>query len=290
MKLQFILARKYHLLWPIIMLTLVPPIDGLEPDSDSPGWLASGAIQYQSEVRRIPRPLALHWLVIDLADEDYELAVAVGADPDGAGPVEAQLTPPSQLAATADFVVAVNTNPWIMVPCPGTDTKAGYVVGGCCDISGWVREEARTHSPVDKSHWSFWIDARRLAQLGPIAQDCPARCSVAGFGGLLDDGRVLPRPSDVRHPRTALGLDPSGRWLTLLVVDGRQPGYSEGVSLHELAQMMRGAGCWRALNLDGGGSSVMLAADGSQGYQMLNRPSDRQGPRPIPVMLGIRHR
>ena len=100
----------------------------------------------------------------------------------------------------------------------------------------------------------------------------------------------MPEASDVRHPRTALGLDRTGRWLTLLVVDGRQQGYSEGVSLRELAEIMLAEGCWQALNLDGGGSSIMLMAEAPNSFKVLNRPSDPGGPRPIPVMLGVRRR
>jgi len=248
------------------------------------------AIRYRSETRTVPRPLVLHWLTIDLSHSAYELAVAVGEDPDGDGPIEAVLTRPQQLASRQRLLVAVNTNPWRMLPSPDTGEKAGYVVGGCCDISGWVNQAGTTRSPVDAAHWSFWIGDKGHAHLDEIGQPAPASCSVAGFGGLLREGHLLPTASDVRHPRTALGLDRSARWLTLLVIDGRQPGYSEGVSLRELAEIMLAEGCWQALNLDGGGSSVMLAATESDGFQVLNRPSDPRGPRPIPVMLGVRRR
>jgi exopolysaccharide biosynthesis protein len=74
------------------------------------------------------------------------------------------------------------------------------------------------------------------------------------------------------------------------VVDGRQPGYSEGVSLQELAELMQLFGCWDALNLDGGGSTIMLLGEDPDQLQIMNRPSDKNGPRPVPVMLGIRRK
>ena len=40
------------------------------------------------------------------------------------------------------------------------------------------------------------------------------------------------------EPRTAVGLDRSGRRLIIVIVDGRQPGYSQGATLAELAQIL----------------------------------------------------
>jgi hypothetical protein len=75
------------------------------------------------------------------------------------------------------------------------------------------------------------------------------------------------RRSDLRHPRTAIGFN--ARHLFVVVVDGRLPWISLGMTLPELAELMRQLGCTDALNLDGGGSSTFwLAGD------VLNFPSD----------------
>ena len=103
-------------------------------------------------------------------------------------------------------------------------------------------------------------------------------------------GEILPGEGGDLHPRSALGLDPTGRWLTWLVVDGRQKGDSEGVSERELAGLMQEVGCREAFNLDGGGSSILLLGRPDERLEILNRPSDTLGPRPVPVMLGIRRR
>jgi Phosphodiester glycosidase len=55
----------------------------------------------------------------------------------------------------------------------------------------------------------------------------------------------------------------------MVVVDGRAPGYSVGVTLTQLARFMRNEGAVRALNLDGGGSAEMWVRG-----KVLNRPSD----------------
>lgn len=81
----------------------------------------------------------------------------------------------------------------------------------------------------------------------------------------------------VRHPRTAVGLAHDGRELLLVVVDGRQKPYSDGMTLRELAELFRSLGASQALNLDGGGSSTFVLADPAAPYglRIMNRPSDK---------------
>ncbi len=78
-----------------------------------------------------------------------------------------------------------------------------------------------------------------------------------------------------RAPRTAIGWQSDGTIL-LVVVDGRQPQWSIGMTLAELAELMRDFGCQEALNLDGGGSTTMVVRD-----RVVNRPSDATGERPV---------
>lgn len=59
------------------------------------------------------------------------------------------------------------------------------------------------------------------------------------------------------QPRTAVGVIDANHFV-FVVVDGRSPGYSAGVTLPELADIMLGLGAQTAYNLDGGGSSTMV--------------------------------
>jgi len=92
-----------------------------------------------------------------------------------------------------------------------------------------------------------------------------------------------------RHPRTAVGIARDGRRLLLVVVDGRQKGYSDGMTLRELANLMRSLGARDAINLDGGGSSTLVYADpdSSGMLRIANRPSDLTGERPVGNALAI---
>jgi len=107
---------------------------------------------------------------------------------------------------------------------------------------------------------------------------------IGGFPELLHEGErvgdleVGSRASfaEGRHPRTAVGVDESRKRLWIIVVDGRQEGYSAGMSLPELTELFEALGTDEALNLDGGGSSVMVV-----GGQPRSRPSDATGERAV---------
>ncbi len=83
---------------------------------------------------------------------------------------------------------------------------------------------------------------------------------------------------DVCHPRTAVGICEDGTVL-ILVVDGRIPDYSNGATLVDLALTLKAFGAKDSINLDGGGSSIMLIRpDGETDFQRQNRPADLQRP------------
>jgi exopolysaccharide biosynthesis protein len=94
--------------------------------------------------------------------------------------------------------------------------------------------------------------------------------NTLSFGpSLLNDGEVAEGIEDVEvdtnfgnhsiqgeQPRTAVGIINENH-LVFVVVDGRSPGYSAGVTMTGLAEIMQGLGATTAYNIDGGGSSTM---------------------------------
>ena len=76
---------------------------------------------------------------------------------------------------------------------------------------------------------------------------------------LLENGQPLTQFNSTltrANPRTAVGYFEPGHYC-FVVVDGRQPGYSNGYTLQELSQLFYNLGCTVAFNLDGGQSSEM---------------------------------
>ena len=85
-------------------------------------------------------------------------------------------------------------------------------------------------------------------------------------GGLQGDGADP-------NPRSLLGLSKDGRYLYVVAIDGRQPGYSVGTTSVESADIMLKLGAYTALNLDGGGSTSLVKDNGQGGAQVVNHPS-----------------
>ncbi|WP_415840195.1 phosphodiester glycosidase family protein, partial [Nocardiopsis gilva] len=84
--------------------------------------------------------------------------------------------------------------------------------------------------------------------------------AVGGRHVLLRDGRVTAPDDASRHPRTAIGFSADGRRMYLMTADGRTA-RTPGATLREMARRMLRAGAADALELDGGGSSTLLARE-----------------------------
>ncbi|MEU7788025.1 phosphodiester glycosidase family protein [Amycolatopsis sp. NPDC049159] len=165
---------------------------------------------------------------------------------------------------------------------PGGDVPAaGHTVQGTGAAATWLTAHARPGTRLR-------VDTRIFADGHPVH---PAGV-VNGGPWLVRNGRVsvnaaadgIVHPGDPsfvygwgvkRNPRTMVGLDRRGR-LLIVTADGRQPGYSEGLSLVEGAELLKRLGAVEAINLDGGGSTAM-AIDG----KLVSSPSDATGERPV---------
>jgi len=117
--------------------------------------------------------------------------------------------------------------------------------------------------------------------------------AVGGNKMLVENGQPVD-PSDwdpiggalEQHPRTSAGISADGAKLIIIVVDGRDLGFSEGVTLPEMAGYLIEFGAYTGVNHDGGGSSTLVF----EGRNIINYPSDGplpEGERVVANHLGI---
>lgn len=126
-------------------------------------------------------------------------------------------------------------------------------------------------------------------QLSPAFNKWKMQTAVAGGPVLVQNGQVEisnnaeqkfnGKAINDKHPRTLMGYTKDNK-LIVMVVEGRNPGVADGVTLTQAAQLLKDLGCVEALNLDGGGSSCMLI----NGKETI-RPSDKAVQRPVPAVF-----
>jgi hypothetical protein len=138
---------------------------------------------------------------------------------------------------------------------------------------------ARRRTPGDTVQWSARVVVPARDGRGTIV----AGQALGGFPELLRNGQpVLDRQQinapfgEQRHPRTAIGWTADRARFYMVVVDGRQEPYSDGMSLTEMVWLFQRLGVTDALNLDGGGSTTLVVRG-----RLVNRPSDDDGERDV---------
>nr|WP_086868767.1 phosphodiester glycosidase family protein [Streptomyces viridochromogenes] len=123
-------------------------------------------------------------------------------------------------------------------------------------------------------------------RLVAAASRVPYRFALGGYP-VLSGGRPLPGLDDrTSAVRTAVGVADGGRRVLLLALDGA-PAYRTGLTVAEVAAIMRGLGAVHAFSLDGGGSSTLVArAPGAPAVSVRNHPSDG-AERPVANGIGV---
>ena len=240
-------------------------------------------ITYTRRVTRSPRPLVIHIVQVDLKAEGIRLLVTPG-DPKADLPLKARTT--SQFVREFGVQIAINGDGftpwsgrgfWDEYPRPG-DPVAPI---------GFAASEGVVYAQdTDAEPTIYFGPSNQVGFENPVGRVYNA---LSGNAWLVRQGKALPQASETPNPRTAVGVSNNGRYLFLVVVDGRQPGYSEGMRLDELAALLVELGARQAINLDGGGSSTLVRA-GALGPKVLNSPIHRNWPgreRPVGNHLGV---
>jgi len=245
-------------------------------------------VTYLRIVRYLPHSMVAHVLVIDKKNRKLQIMVTPPDEISG-GVLKARTT--SQFLEEFGVQIAINGDgffPWwsrspvdyyphVGDPVTPNGFTASYgdrYADGLQEIrpepTVYVsrRNELTFNKPPNKIYHALSGD-RMLLQGGEVISD-------------LDDTEI--------DPRTAVGTNRNGRFVFLVVVDGRQPFYSEGATFTELAELLRELGAFYAMSLDGGGSSTMVI-DGKDGKPIIiNSPIDSYIPmreRPVANHFGV---
>jgi exopolysaccharide biosynthesis protein len=149
-----------------------------------------------------------------------------------------------------------------------------------------VKPKARAEVRFGDTQWDdvFFMGDTNLGRETQLSQFGSAEDITNGVPQLIKNGKIeitweREKSSkafvETRHPRTAVAKLKDGKFL-MVTIDGRQPGYSVGMNLNELAAFLLELGAQDAMNLDGGGSTTMFL-DG----RVVNKPSDKEGERSV---------
>jgi hypothetical protein len=173
----------------------------------------------------------------------------------GTGAVQLQITEGKPSAMSTRSPLRIPPNGWVVMgPASGA---LGALVQRL--EQGWQPSQALTLSLSTLPDWS---QMRHIVSGGP---------TLVRGGQVYVDAQAqrfrFQQTGELRAPRTAAGMTHTGQ-LLLVTVDGRRKGVSVGMTLTELAQLMKKMGAVEAMNLDGGSSTQMHVAG-----RVVNYPS-----------------
>jgi len=244
---------------------------------------------YRRLVRVVPHPMIAHVIVIDKNIKGIDFLVTP-ADSKGDMPLNARTT--SQFLDEFNLQIAINGDgfvPW------WSRSPVDYYphVGDPVRPLGFTASEGKVYEIGGGRNVgtepTFFVSRRKELSFN-IRPDKPW-LAISGDRMLISGGEIESGlDNTIRQPRTAIGINRNGRYLYLVVVDGRQPYYSEGATYLELAELMFDQGAYYAMVMDGGGSSTMVI-EGEDGKPViLNSPIDNYIPgreRPVANHFGV---
>lgn len=229
----------------------------------------------------LPRPLKAHAIRVDLTAPGVEILVNPPSDPGG-----------STFAATyaTDFLERHNLQ--VVVSAGAFWPFARWPATRVDPIGVAISDGVRWSEPVPNLHALVITRDRRVRLTMDQYNLADAWQAVGGNWITLRGGTNLMEPFSLQ-PSSVGGHSADGRTLYWLIVDGRQPGWSEGVTPFEGADLLHSVGATDGIRFDDG-SVVTLAWAGSwTGAKVVNRPSHPYITglqRPIGSLMGIRAR
>jgi hypothetical protein len=295
---HFAFSRSWFILLPLLLMllscvTLSPtnapaekPLAVATPEAALPRWLPfaedrTEGLSYWAGKTARPR-LAFWALRVDLAAPCLRITVKPGAKGDGGEITSAKV---SSFVRGNNLLAGINALPFD--PVSGREGEKRTNIGIVVDSGALV---SPPHSGFD-ALVLFMDGGAAIVPQAAIQSTENIVNAVGGFRQILKDGELSERTLalDARHPRSAAGISADGRYLYLLVIDGRRPG-SVGSTESETALLLRALGAHEGINFDGGGSSALVLRYPDGKVRAVNTPIHNMVPgleRAVAGCLGV---
>lgn len=258
----------------VLLLTIITILSIIRPPRTNTNLLLFPGIIYQRLALSQPRPIVIHIVTIDLTIPGVRALVTPRFSTSPDMKIPARTT--SEFVNEFDLKLAINANffspfyektPWDFYP------KSGDLV----NVVGRAISNGDDYSIIDRNWPTLCLSPHNYAQISDNSI-CPTQTTQAISGNLIlvanGQAVTMPKNSPLNqrpYPRTAVATNQTGDKLWLILVDGKQPFYSDGFTLAELTEFMINLGVDKALNLDGGGSTTLVVSSNSQA-KLLNSP------------------
>lgn len=189
-----------------------------------------------------------------------------------------------------NMIVATNSGPWAPWPPPKSDTKHANPMGITISDGIVISDNGLFSNSFFVVYKDGKIDI--LNQIDSEKYD-DFQLVTSGFGIIMKDGKTTPQTTggydEGLMPRMSLGLDKERRFLYIVAVDGRQPGWSEGATGTDLFNIFTQLGACDVIDMDGGGSATLCFWDERNNTPRIFNMHDynRRYYRPVGMNLGI---
>jgi hypothetical protein len=256
---------------PPVKIALQKPVAASLPETVSPQWLpfardATNALDYFSGKIIQPR-LEFYALRADLSATDLQITVSGGDGNknDVTGAFRSMKV--SSFVRNRGLLAGLNALPF--------DRSSGKEGEPRTNV-GLVISCGLMLSPPHTEYDALVFYADGNAAVVPQSQVKAVQGianAVGGFHQILKSGGISERAANriERHPRSAAGICADGKYLYLLVIDGRRPG-SIGSTEAETAVILKQLGAHDGINFDGGGSSALALRCPDGHVRVVNTP------------------
>ncbi len=263
----------------------------LRPERSNEVRTLFAGVTYERRIRERPRPLVLHVVTVGLTTPGVDFLVTPSVPTDGH-------------KLSADTVPGFLSQYGVHVAINGSFFTPHYVrspfnyyphVGDGVGSLGVAISDGDRYNEAKGGWAALCIVSNQDIRI--TQNDCPpeTKQGIAGDiqivkDGQLYDGLAILKHNTALYPRSAIAVNADNTQLLIVAIDGRQRGYSEGVTVAELGEIMIELGADRALNFDGGGSTTLAISDLADQPIVLNAPFHARVPmnlRPVANHLGV---